>query len=167
MCGLRAGAEILSTCFKCFRRDLFSTPSYLPELFNGDPISTACFLSFPIRTRKRSKRPKTNILTLAETKFHTVNDLLWFSKKQAVSAWGRRGWNCRSKGSWGLSQKAQTKLAQSNETFEISPFKLGLSQVIQLQASGCSDQNPGAILEICLSSHAHVQAALKSVDSIV
>lgn len=88
MCGLRAGAEILSTCFKGFRRDLFSTPNYLPELFNGDPISTACFLSFPIRTRERSKRPKTNILTLPETKFHTANDLLWFSKKQAVSAPG-------------------------------------------------------------------------------
>lgn len=68
MCGLRAWGEILSTGFEHFRRDLFSTPNYLPELFNGDPISTACFLSFPIRTRERSKRPKTNILTLPETK---------------------------------------------------------------------------------------------------
>lgn len=69
-------------------QERFSTPNYLPELFNGDPISTACFLSFPIRTRERSKRPKTNILILPETKFHTVNDLLWFSKKQAVSVRG-------------------------------------------------------------------------------
>lgn len=51
----------------------------------------------------------------------------------------------------GVSRKARqtTKLAQSNETLEISPFKLGLSQVKQLQASSYSDQNPGDVLEIC------------------
>lgn len=87
MCGLRAGAEILSTCFMHFRGDLFSTPNYLPELFSGDPISTACFLSFPIRrAREKSEGPKTNILTLPETKFHTLSDLLWFSKKQAAES---------------------------------------------------------------------------------
>lgn len=104
MCGLRAGAEILSTCFEHFRRDLFSTPNYLPELFDGAPISAGCFLSFPIRRGKGTRGPRLTFSHSLKQKFHTVNGLLWFSKKQAVSALGRRGWNCRSKGSLGLSE---------------------------------------------------------------
>lgn len=108
MCGLRTGTEILPTCLMNFRGDLFSTRNYFPELFNRDPISTACFLSFPIRkTRGKNERPKTNILTLAETKFHTVSDLLWFSKKQADESLPSCHSHCPGEAWLGLGKQIQ------------------------------------------------------------
>lgn len=80
-----------------------------------------------------------------------MNDLLWFFQEAGSlcpgEAWLERQ-EQRQLGSLGKLGQT-TKLAQFSETFEISPFKLGLSQVIQLQASSYSDQNPGDILEIC------------------